>query len=229
MLRESLPGYQDENGILEDKNKIIDGNALLYTGAAIVLLHRFNDFKLTDFPMYEAALKAEIKPGLLERYKKPDDSQEHDDYVGMLAASYFVDSGSFAERVVKQGRANKYCWDNKNPGKFSLGKLFVRMPGWWGLAKAASDHWLNPFDQIYVFIDQLVAGLTNNGSSGILMSYMNYNVQVTKSVFTHPISRLGCYLFKKLYMKKHPKGIKESYTDFFDANYPLAQLPDGFF
>lgn len=229
MLRDNLPDYQDENGILENKSKIIDGNALLYTGALIVLLHRLNDFKLADFPIWKTMLKSEIKPGLLERYKKSGDPQEHDDYVGMLAASFFVESGFFAERVLRQGWENWFCWDNQKPGKFSFDKFFVRMPGWWALAKAASDHWLNPIDQLWAFVQFLSAGLTNNGSSGILMAYLNYNVQVTKSAWTHPVSRLGCWIFKKMYLKKHPKGIKESYAEFFNADYPLAQLPDGFF
>jgi hypothetical protein len=230
MLRDELKFYEDENGVLTNAQKVIDGNALLYTGALAVLLHRLDDYRTTDFDVYDLLLnRTEIKPGLLQRYGKPGDWQAHDDYVGMVTASYFIDHGAFAERVLKQGWGNWFCWNNQNPGKFTLDGFFVRFAGWWAMVKASSDHWLNPIDQVASFIDLVGAGLYENGSSGTLMTYLRYNVFVQKSVITHPLTRLGCWIYRKLYMRRHPKGIKESYAEYFGPMYPLALLEDGFF
>ena len=97
------------------------------------------------------------------------------------------------------------------------------------MVKASSDHWLNPLDQFFSFIDLVESGVHENGSSGTLMTYLRYNVFVKKSVWTHPLTRLGCWIYKKLYMRRHPKGIKESYSEYFGNLYPLALLEDGFF
>lgn len=230
MIRDELRFYQDSAGVVTNAKHVIDGNALLYTGAVAVVLHRLNDYRTTDFDVYDyALLTSEVKPGLLQRYSKPGDLQTQDDYVGMVTASYFIDSGSFAERVYKQGWSNWFCWNNQTPGKFTISEFFVRFPGWWAMVKACSDHWLNPIDQAASFIDLVGSGLYENGSSGTLMTYLRYNVFMQRSVWTHPITRLGCWAYRKLYLRRHPKGIKESYAEYFTPFYPLALLEDGFF
>lgn len=171
----------------------------------------------------------EVAPGLLDRYGKPGDKQQHDDYIGMLAASAVCDDGVFARRVVNHGKRHWWSWNNQD-GKWALWSFFVRQPGFWATAKAAAGKWLNPFDSTMAVGDLLYCVLFGKGSSGLLMNYLQYHTYVRNCCpFVHPGLRLGCFIFRKLYLRKFPKGIKESYSDYFGPDYPFAKLPDGFF
>lgn len=230
-LHELFKPYEDENGVMRDRNNIIDGNALLYTGAKLVLISEAGQETAADFDVLEKALAvSEIQPGLLQRYGKPGDHEAHDDYIGMVAASARVDGGAFAKRVVSYGRRHWWCWDNVTPGKFTFGNFFVRQPGLWATMKAAADEWLNPFDQLMAFGDLIMIEFFENGSSGTLMDYLQYKTYMKNcSWWTAPLVRLGCVIFKHAYLQRHPLGIKESYLDYFGHNHPLANLDDGTF
>lgn len=230
-LRENLWRYEDQFGVMEDRNQIIDGNALLYTGAKFVLLAELGELSDIDPISYRTALNSSLKEkGLLERYNKPGDHQTHDDYVGMFAASMIFDDGQFAREAVAHGRKNWYAWDNQKPGNWSPENFFVRFPGFWAQAKAAAGEWLNPFDQLMTFVNLIAIVFYENGSSGTLMNYLQYKTYMRKcSWWTEPLTRLGCVLFRIAYHRRHPLGIKESYLDYFGPEYPFSKLPDGTF
>lgn len=234
-LREDCKAYEDPIGVMLDKNKIIDGNALLYTGAKIVLLQDEREksdarVDVDDFLTYRKMLAASIKePGVLNRYGKPGDDQEDDDYTGLAAVSAFMDDGAFAKQVIEYGRSHWYCWDN-NSNKFNLKHFFIRKPGWFACMKAAAKYWHNPIDQFWAFLDLISIVAYENGSSGTAMTYLRYKTYVRKcSPWTHPITRLGCVIFKAAYFVRHPLGIKETYTEYFGPQYPFSQLKDGTF
>lgn len=231
MFREACEMYEDSNGVLKDRNKVIDGNAVLYTGAKFSLLKDFNELNLQDLFDYDEMVAAiEKQPGLLQRYKKPDDQEAHDNYIGAVVASVVLDDGVLASRIVRYGRKNWYSWDNLNPGKWSGKTFFARHPGFWATLKAGADEWLNPFDQLMAFIDLVMLVFSEDGSSGTLMDYLQYKVYTRKcSWIAEPLVRLGCVIFKAAYFRRHPKGIKESYAEYFGPEYPLAQIPDGMF
>lgn len=231
-LRDFLPGYQDPFGIMQDRNHVVDGNALLYTGTMLVLLSDEEDFPNVDdrLTFARAIAEAEIQPGLLMKYSKPADQESHDDYVGMAAASALIDNGNFAKRVLRFGRSHKYGWDNLNTDDWSFRDFFVRFPGWWAHMKSAAGEWLNPIDQLWSFIDLVGIVFYEDGASGTLMTYLRYKTFTQKSsAWLNPLTRLGCVIFKTAYLRRHPKGIKESYAEYFGPNYPFSQLPDGKF
>lgn len=229
-LRELLPPYEDSNGVMLDKNRIIDGNALLYTGAKFILLAEEGALNDADRYTYQRMLMVQKATGLLERYTKPGDHQTQDDYEGMFVASMLFDDGQFARDAVLYGRKNWYAWDNQNLGKWSLECFFARFPGWWAMAKSAAGEWLNPFDQFMVFLGMCEIIFHENGSSGTLMTYLKYKVIVRQnSWWANPLARLGCVVFRTAYLRRHPSGIKESYRDYFGSGYPFANIKDGTF
>lgn len=229
-FREDCAEWSNEFGVMLNKSKIIDGNALLYTGAKFSLMKDLGIHSHQEYATYVHMLQdVERAPGLIDRYAKPGDKQQHDDYIGLLAASAIEDGGEFARRVYDHGRANWYSWNNQD-GKWALWSFFVRQPGFWATVKAAAGKWLNPFDSLMASVDLLFSALFHDGHSGLLMNYLQYKTYVRKCCpFLHPGLRLSCWIFKKLYLRKYPKGIKESYSSYFSSEYALAKLPDGFF
>lgn len=228
-FRELCAEYSTEDGVMLDRNKIIDGNALLYTAAKISLMQDLGIIGHQEFDTYMHMLaNVEQAPGLIDRYGKPGDKQQHDDYVGLLAASAIRDSGEFAERVYEHGKSHWYSWNNQE-GRWTLWSFFVRQPGFWATVKAASGKWLNPFDEVMA-IGDLLTSVHTSGASGKLMNYLQYKTYVRKCSWkTNPLLRSGCALFKFLYMRRFPKGVKESYSEYFGPDYPFSKLPDGFF
>lgn len=230
MLRELLSPFENMGGVMLDRNKILDGNALLYTGHKIVLLDTLGELDmLKDGSTYSCMLASvERLPGLIDRYGKPGDKQQHDDYLGLFAAGAILNR-SFAQRAVSYGRKNFYSWNNQDPGKWTLWSFFVRQPGFWATAKAAAGKWLNPFDELMAVVD-LMDSIYSEGSSGKLMDYLQYKTYVRSCPWhLNPFLRTGCLLYKILYMKKYPKGIKESFAEYFGPEYPFSLVPDGTF
>lgn len=51
-LRKLCEEYSNIAGVMLDRNKIIDGNALLYTGAKISLLHDLGEISHQEYATY---------------------------------------------------------------------------------------------------------------------------------------------------------------------------------
>lgn len=223
-------GYEDPIGVMYGYTKVIDGNALLYTGAKLVLLKDQDGGSTDDTITYlKMLLSAENPQGILNRYGKPGDNESFDDYIGVVAASAFIDNGMFARRVLTHGRSSWFAFNNVN-NKWDLTHFFAGRPGWWATIKAAAGEWLNPIDQLASFIDLVTIVVYEDGASGTLMDYLQFKTYIRKcSWWTHPITRLGCVIFEAAYMRRHPKGIKESYIVYYGVDYPFSNLPDGTF
>lgn len=228
-FRQLCAPYVNSDGAILNETNQVDGNVLLYTGTMLVLLNRFTELGIQDkLNFVSISNNVTIQSGLIHRAYKTTDWEDQDDYVGLMAASYFCDSGKFSDSVVRYGRHHWYSWNNQSPGTWLLNGFFIRFSGWWALAKASSGRWLNLIDQLFASIG-LLYSLFSSGSSDVLLSYLEYNVFIKKSWFTHPVVKLSCILFKFIYMKQNPSGIKTSYSVYFGSNYPFSNLPEGFF
>lgn len=127
-----ITNYIDQDGLVTiDKNptKWSTGNGLLFTGIFLVLLHMLDDLdEDTECNFVKAIRACEVEPGLFDRNPGRTDSEAHDDYIGVAAASYFCVMG-FAHDIWLYGEKHFYCWNNQDPGKFSLSHFDARFIG----------------------------------------------------------------------------------------------------
>lgn len=229
-----IPAYMDHNKLVLNTHKQVDGNMGLYTGTNYALqarLGELEDHKLGKVQDYIKALEqVEISPGLLQRAYKPDEWQSHDDYIGWLAASYFLETevdtkNGFAERVYQYGK-NYKCFNNLNPGKFDKRGYFSRFPGWWALVKASSGRNLNWFDKGMFALDIMSTLWKDDGHSGYLMDYLKILViQNQKCWFLENLISF----YKKQYLKRYPMGISTSYAEYFNVVHPYAKATIGIY
>jgi len=221
-----------KDGVMLDRNKILDGNALLYTGTMYVLMHRLDELRegdLDDFRSLYMSSDVSVEPGLIVRFKKPDDWQAHDDYRGLLGASYFLEHKrgknlTFARYVHNYGKKNWYCWNNLNPGKWIAKGFFVRLPGFWALTKACAGRKLNLFDKIMFSVNILSTLYKDDGFSGYNMDWID--IQVLKD-HNYWLTNKAIAYYEKKFMERYPDGMGHAYSSFFNEQYPFAIAMKG--
>jgi len=171
--------------LIQDKRGITSGNGLLYTAEYVICLHQrgllTNTLKSQLTKVYESC---EHYPGVFSRYPGNTDYQNAiDDYIAVATASYLLDGGEMARRVLAHGRQFNWCWDNSDPeAKFTREGFIGRSPSFiahvqycagedppplhwlaWSISVAAStfsshqDSWLLSNQLVYVNPQNLVA------------------------------------------------------------------------
>lgn len=231
--------YMDTNYVVMSRNADVDGNCLLYTGTYYALKGKWDIIIPQDTIQYQKTLNiVEIEPGLLKRAYK-DEHESHDDYVGMLAASYFTElkqgtTDTFSKRVYNYGKTHWYSWNNLEPGKWLVKGFFARLPGFWSLVKYTSGKSLNLFDQTMASLDIFITALLNkNNWSGWNLTYNSIMVYQDKKEYF--LINLACKFAKFMYNRNiSTRGMAFSYENYFKSDYcgyiyPFVPFMEGKF
>jgi len=130
-----------------------DGNPVLYASVAIVMYCRFfgSDLFVEQWckELYE---NCRISPGVINRGShKAQDTQEHDDYIGLLTASRFSGYTLPAKEIYLHGKENFWVYDEGKYRSKILGNLenfYTRFPGFTDHAAICAGHpssmfWIN--------------------------------------------------------------------------------------
>jgi hypothetical protein len=126
---EILKHYLDVDKLVtidRDPGKWSSGNSLLFTGLFYTILHKLREATPEDVERFSEAVglcwegsKEQAIPGLLERNDGREDREAHDDYVGVVAASFHLGT-RHAGDIYAYGKAHFWSFDNVHPGVFSF-------------------------------------------------------------------------------------------------------------
>ena len=174
---DNLKKYTDENGFVTLNDCAVDGigagNLLLHTSLAYVAAYK--EEKIIQKQFSEIVKLCEIKPGLFARSPyKFKDRQEHDDYIGVSAASFFY-APQIAKDIVRYGELNKWCYNSQDPDVFEVTLLHDRFPGQVDFYKMCAGEKLSIWSQIIIGIRALILSYSGQDDSHI-HSYLFFSV-----------------------------------------------------
>lgn len=207
-------------------------NSLLYTGIYYALLVRLGLARTEDLIAFDAAVSACWVPGhegLLYRHPMHNDiPQEHDDYIGVAAAAYFLKS-SIAKKIAAYGRANDWYFDSLRPGSRDLSKWHGRFLGVVPHYKNCEDEsFLGIPDQLGLSIDVCGSAFSNKDStSGKILDWLKIIVVDEK----YAITNLSILLWRWRMRKMYPNGMGDVFATYFknDGGYghPFSKATMG--
>lgn len=141
---EILSHYIDEECLVtvdrDPSGRWSTGNGLLYTGLFYSILAVTDNLSIEDVRRFARAVEpcwVYAYKGLLERNDGRPDQQAHDDYIGVVVASYLLNT-YHARAVHDFGKAHCWVFDNVHPTKFSLNCWHGRFPGLVGLYRVCA-------------------------------------------------------------------------------------------
>lgn len=130
-IREELKDdYVDKYGfITPSKHSKPSQNGLLFTSEYYWLLWKLKLLKDQDKTNYLNLInQCKVEPGLYSRRPGDTSYEGPDDYIGLMVASKVMGL-SVAKEILNYGKAHKYSWNTKEPGKWHLGSFFGRQFG----------------------------------------------------------------------------------------------------
>lgn len=226
-FEEAMIPFIDDNYFVKHSSGNIDGNADLYTGTYYLIKNRLSGLNQTDKEHFEHSIsQIEIEPGLIQRAYKPDEFEAFDDYIGLLAADYFLKTG-FGKRVYEYGKKHLFSWNNLNPKKWTLRGLFIRVPAFYGLLKASAGRKLNFIDDIVFAIDLLLTERDEPGAtSGRILDW--HKVEVFKEA-GGIIAKWAIAKRNEEFAVKYPNLMGNVFGVYFNPEYPFAKYMNGEF
>lgn len=139
--RDDLEPYLAHYPLMSNKpGELPDGNAVLYSSIAIMIHCRmFGPDSFTVQWMIDLYDNCRIAPGLISRGRhKHKDTQEHDDYLGIMAASKFSEYLTPAKEIYKRGMATGWVYDEGvHKSSHAVGKFFEN---WYARFPGFTDH-----------------------------------------------------------------------------------------
>ena len=218
--------YTDPEGMIsqvrDPQAKWTSGNHLLITGtyySILSLIDTISEKDRSDF--VSVVTPCEVEPGLFNRNKGRLDKEAHDDYIGVVSASYFLDA-AFKRDVLQYGRAHWWRFDNDNDG--DLESLFWRLPDFIPLVKAANGMTLNLFN-ILAFSVSLIANALSkkDDTSGIILRWLETQVMAKKSWAID----VEIAFWKRQILKKYPGGMGDVFGIYYGKDHPFATAMAG--
>jgi hypothetical protein len=171
--------FIDPIGLVTLNDRGVDGpgagNLLLHTGLYYVAAHK--EKVSTKRTFSEVVKSSEVKgyPGLYWRSPyKIGDRQEHDDYLGLAAASYFYDQ-SIAKDILAHGQKFKWCYNSQNPEKFDPSLIHDRFPGQIAFYRMSAGEAVSVWELLPLVIRAVTMSYSSAGDSAI-HSYLMFSV-----------------------------------------------------
>ena len=210
-------------------------NALLYSGTYYTILVMLGLARSPDLERFnkmcrscEVPVNGVPQPGLYFRHPNHSDmKQEHDDYVGMAAAAYHLDS-PIAKEIVKYGRDNDWYYDSlhltvKDPAKWHsrFGNIVPHY-------KACAKEVLGLVDQVFWALPTIFGAFgKKDNSSGIILDWLKI-APVDGKYF---ICNIAIMIWRWRMRKAFPKGMADVFAIYFqnDGGYdhPFSKATVG--
>ena len=215
MIREMFKEYETDDGFLKDRNKILDGNAILYTGCKLVAYEVLGIIQREDYDNYlKIMTNWEAAKGLLNRAHKPKDDQSHDDYIGACVEP------RMAKRVYNYGSAHHWYFNNTGRS-FTLNDWHGRTPGFVCHVKVCAGVEPSFWDRFFWTIDIVSTSFKRRkATSGRIQDWVKvFKMQDSP----HWLTRWASNRFIRSIQKKYKGEIGEVFAIYHDANHPLSR------
>lgn len=155
------------------------GNGALFTGVFYTLLYLRGECTPEDVERFNMAITPLWKddengmpiPGLLERNDKRPDFEAHDDYRGVCAASFFLNT-NHSKEIVNYGQRNFWCFDNVSPGRFSARAWHGRFPGLIGYYRLSGRKSPGPL-QAFLLGTNIAANAENEDADSKVLGWLS--------------------------------------------------------
>lgn len=208
-----------------------DGNAVLYASVAVIievdLFGADEHAAKLVIDLYENAKKDK---GILTRGShKFNDTQEHDDYVGMIGASLFSGVYKPAFDIWKVGKRSGWVYDEGvYKSKHFIGQVlenwYARFPGFVAHAKLGAGERLNWFDKLS-FSASL---LTFSGESGLQMDWIRVKSYEYRNERSWIIDKAVAY-WKNKVRQKYPLLMGDVFKIYYGEGHVFTKWMKGRF
>ena len=214
--------YIDKLGLVTLNDKAEDGpgagNLLMHTGLYYLALSQLPNVNRTALiqPLTQAITQCYVAnhPGLLWRSPyKIGDAEQHDDYILVCAASYFLDR-SIAKDVYAYGQANNWIYDSKNPGSNNLTLSHDRFIGQVAFYRMCIGERTTIWESLAIGLRALSLSFSKQGDSNI-HAYGFFKVGLDASPLVFNILWLISPLRKKM---------GRAFAPYLGENHPLTQI-----
>lgn len=139
--KKDLNPYLENYPLMSNKpGELPDGNAVLYSSIAIIIHTRmFGQEPWAIKWVSDLYDNCRIAPGIISRGRhKYKDTQEHDDYIGLMAASKFSGYLIPAKEIYRRGMENNWVYDEGvYKSSNAIGRFFEN---WYARFPGFTDH-----------------------------------------------------------------------------------------
>lgn len=195
-----------------------DGNPVLYLGFAACLYTRFFEDKTWIKSLVDDTfVNCRKSYGIITRGShKFNDTQEHDDYIGMAAASFFTGQCYAAIEIFRHGEMNNWCYDERvyvsaHPVIKKLENWYGRFPGLVAHFKLCAGERLNIFNKFSFIISMLFPA----GESVIQMDWLRKEVYL-RSKQRFWLGDKVCEWWENRILKRYKYGMGDVFHVYFD-------------
>jgi hypothetical protein len=233
-FRDSAAPYMDPEGFFgQHKNPGArsTNNALLYTGTYYAILVLKGEAREEDLKQFETLVRAcEVpgNPGLYYRHPNHTDiPQQHDDYIGIAAASYHLQS-TIAKDIMTYGKAYNWTYDSLKPGSSNIAFWHYRFGSVTPHYKVCAGEHLGLIDQITWSISIAIGAFGNkDNASGKILDWLKIRAVGGK----FPLCDAAIALWRYRMGKAFPNGMGDIFAHYFlnDGGYshPFSEATKG--
>jgi hypothetical protein len=222
MWTDSIRKYIDPKGFVTLNDQAVDGpgagNLLMHTGLYYLALAQLPEVNRTSLikPFTDIVTQCYVDkyPGLLWRSPyKIGDTQQHDDYILVCAASYFTNK-QIAKDILAHGQSHGWVYDSKNPESGDISLLHDRFIGQVAFYFMSAGVPLSVYDSLFIALRALSLSLSKDGDANIhAYAFFKVGLDASPLVFTIP------WLLSPL-----RKKMGQSFAPYLGLNHPLNEI-----
>lgn len=199
------------------------GNGLLHTGLFYVLLHLNNLITEEDRLRFTKCVDGcwagpddAATVGVLERNPNRPDKQAHDDYQGVMAASFLLKT-YHAAVITQYGENHNWSFNNEHPDEFSLATCHARFVDIVPFYKLAASVELSAIDKMRF---KLAVNLgPSEAHDGSMMQWLR--IQVAKAYPDEFGSQISSWDER---FEKQFQSLGKLFEPYFGSHHPFSQI-----
>lgn len=213
----------DEDGLVtidRDPGRWSTGNGLLYTGIFYTLLFLRGEALPEDVVRFSKTVyNCWQVPGVLNRNPGRPDLESHDDYIGVMAASYHLNT-PHAKIICGYGEKHWWSFNNVDPCKWALQTYHGRFPGLVGYYRMAARKPPGMLQSLMLNAKITASACPSENASGKILTWLMTTVLEAEN---KPYFGDSIELWKAR-MKHDYKTLNGLFSTYFKPSHPFSQV-----